>query len=156
MTNKNSQIFVHPSGLCMYSVHHQCNKHNGWIIAVFWCIVVCGRKISYRDTYFSILVYQLDWLGSDFLYGLSIPNFFFPKAKHVDICSFNILNTEFEVRPVAVVIIYPCRLTQSVKTFISYSYCKFINCCCLLVLFSYSTKSVDCLTSIVQNVPKNE
>lgn len=84
MANKNSQIFVHLSGLCMYSVHHQCNKHYGWIIPVFWCIVVCGRKISYPDTYFSILVYQLDWLGSDFLYGLSIPNFWF-ELKIADV-----------------------------------------------------------------------
>lgn len=146
MANKNSQIFVHLSGLCMYSVHHQCNKHYGWIIPVFWCIVVCGRKISYHDTYFSILVYQLDWLGSDFLYGLSIPNFWFelkiadvfvivlntkgkteimilwllkelPKAKHVVYANTCILNTEFEVGPVAVVNMPPCRLTWTLKTF---------------------------------------
>lgn len=57
-----------------------------------------------------------------------------------------------EVGPVKVVIMYPCRLTPRVKTFISYRNCRFIFIVAHVLLY-FSTRLVNCLICIVSNVP---
>lgn len=122
---------------------------------VFRCIAVRGQKISYSDTFFPYRYTGLIDRARNFASGSGFQNsdlnykwlihllssktrnesrgFWycdcsksFPKA--ITCWHADILNKEVVVVPVAVVIMPPCRLTQSVKTFILYSNLKLVNC----------------------------